>query len=46
MDMVMRGGRICLVGFANEPVSVDVAKLVRNHLWAPRKIPLAKLPRI
>jgi L-iditol 2-dehydrogenase len=32
MDMVMRGGRICLVGFANEPVSVDVAKLVRNHI--------------
>jgi L-iditol 2-dehydrogenase len=32
MDMVMRGGRICLVGFANEPVPVDVAKLVRNHL--------------
>ena len=32
MDMVMRGGRICLVGFANQPVSVDVAKLVRNHL--------------
>jgi L-iditol 2-dehydrogenase len=32
MDMVMRGGRICLVGFANEPVPVDVGKLVRNHL--------------
>ena len=32
MDMVMRGGRICLVGFANQPVSVDVAKLVRNHI--------------
>jgi L-iditol 2-dehydrogenase len=32
MDMVMRGGRICLVGFANQPVQVDVAKLVRNHL--------------
>jgi L-iditol 2-dehydrogenase len=32
MDMVMRGGRICLVGFANEPASVDVAKLVRNHI--------------
>ena len=32
MDMVMRGGRICLVGFANEPVSVDLAKLVRNHI--------------
>jgi L-iditol 2-dehydrogenase len=32
MDMVMRGGRICLVGFANEPVAVDVAKLVRNHI--------------
>ena len=32
MDMVMRGGRICLVGFANQPVPVDVAKLVRNHL--------------
>lgn len=32
MDMVMRGGRICLVGFANQPVLVDAAKLVRNHL--------------
>ncbi len=32
MDMVMRGGKICLVGFANEPVPVDVAKLVRNHI--------------
>lgn len=32
MDMVMRGGKICLVGFANAPVSVDVAKLVRNHI--------------
>ena len=32
MDMVMRGGKICLVGFANEPVSVDVAKIVRNHI--------------
>jgi L-iditol 2-dehydrogenase len=32
MDMVMRGGRICLVGFANEPVPVDIAKLVRNHI--------------
>jgi L-iditol 2-dehydrogenase len=32
MDMVMRGGRICMVGFANQPVSVDVAKLVRNHV--------------
>ncbi|MGE0564976.1 MAG: zinc-binding dehydrogenase [Pseudolabrys sp.] len=32
MDMVMRGGKICLVGFANQPVSVDVGKLVRNHI--------------
>jgi L-iditol 2-dehydrogenase len=32
MDMVMRGGKICLVGFANAPVPVDVAKLVRNHI--------------
>ncbi len=32
MDMVMRGGKICLVGFANAPVQVDVAKLVRNHI--------------
>jgi L-iditol 2-dehydrogenase len=32
MDMVMRGGRICLIGFANQPVTVDVAKLVRNHI--------------
>lgn len=32
MDMVMRGGKICLVGFANQPTPVDVAKLVRNHI--------------
>jgi L-iditol 2-dehydrogenase len=32
MDMVMRGGKICMVGFANAPVPVDVAKLVRNHI--------------
>lgn len=32
MDMVMRGGKICLVGFANEPVPVDIGKLVRNHI--------------
>jgi L-iditol 2-dehydrogenase len=32
MDMVMRGGRICLIGFANKPVEVDLAKLVRNHI--------------
>jgi L-iditol 2-dehydrogenase len=32
MDMVMRGGRICMIGFANQTVSVDVAKLVRNHI--------------
>ena len=32
MDMVMRGGRICMIGFTNQPVSVDVAKLVRNHI--------------
>jgi L-iditol 2-dehydrogenase len=32
MDMVMRGGRICLIGFANQPVEVDLAKLVRNHI--------------
>jgi L-iditol 2-dehydrogenase len=32
MHMVMRGARISHVGFANEPVPVDVAKLVRNHI--------------
>ncbi|MCF8476347.1 MAG: zinc-binding dehydrogenase [Pseudolabrys sp.] len=32
MDMVMRGGKICLIGFANEPVPVDLGKLVRNHI--------------
>ena len=32
MDMVMRGGKICLIGFANEPVAVDLGKLVRNHI--------------
>jgi len=32
IEMVKRGGRISLVGVPSERVSVDVAKLVRNHV--------------
>jgi L-iditol 2-dehydrogenase len=31
--MVSRGGRICLAAFASEPVTVDVAYLVRNNIY-------------
>lgn len=33
MDMVNRGGRICLAAFPGEPVLVDLAKLVRNNIY-------------
>jgi threonine dehydrogenase-like Zn-dependent dehydrogenase len=33
MDMVNRGGRICLSAFPGGPVSVDLAKLVRNNIY-------------
>jgi L-iditol 2-dehydrogenase len=33
MDMVNRGGRICLAAFPSEPVPVDLAKLVRNNIY-------------
>jgi L-iditol 2-dehydrogenase len=33
MDMVNRGGRICLAAFPGEPVPVDLAKLVRNNVY-------------
>jgi L-iditol 2-dehydrogenase len=33
MDMVNRGGRICLAAFPGEPVRVDLAKLVRNNIY-------------
>lgn len=33
MDMVNRGGRICLAAFPGEPVPVDLAKLVRNNIY-------------
>jgi L-iditol 2-dehydrogenase len=33
MDMVNRGGRICLAAFPGEPVPVDIAKLVRNNIY-------------
>jgi threonine dehydrogenase-like Zn-dependent dehydrogenase len=32
MDMVNRGGRICLAAYASEPALVDLAKLVRNNI--------------
>jgi L-iditol 2-dehydrogenase len=33
MDMVNRGGRICLAAFPGEVVPVDLAKLVRNNIY-------------
>ena len=33
MDMVNRGGRICLAAFPSEPAMVDLAKLVRNNIY-------------
>lgn len=33
MDMVNRGGRICLAAFPTEPATVDIAKLVRNNIF-------------
>lgn len=33
MDMVTRGGRICLAAFPREPVPVELAKLVRNNIY-------------
>jgi L-iditol 2-dehydrogenase len=33
MDMVNRGGRICLAAFPGEPVPVDLAKLARNNIY-------------
>ncbi len=33
MDMVNRGGRICLAAFPHEPALVDLAKLVRNNIY-------------
>ena len=31
--MARRGGRICAVAFAKEPVPVDVARLVSNNIY-------------
>jgi L-iditol 2-dehydrogenase len=33
MDMVSRGGRICLAAFPREQVLVDLAKLARNNIY-------------
>lgn len=33
VHMTSRGGRICLVAFAQQPVVVDVAHLVRNNIY-------------
>jgi L-iditol 2-dehydrogenase len=33
MDMVNRGGRICLAAFPKEPALVDLAKIVRNNIY-------------
>jgi L-iditol 2-dehydrogenase len=33
MDMVSRGGRICLAAFPAERVPVDLAKLARNNIY-------------
>lgn len=34
IHMVNRGGRICLAAFPHDPVTVDVASLVRNNVYA------------
>jgi L-iditol 2-dehydrogenase len=33
MDMVNRGGRICLAAFPGERVPVDLVKLARNNIY-------------
>ena len=33
LDMVNRGGRICLAAFPGEAVPVDLAKIVRNNIY-------------
>jgi L-iditol 2-dehydrogenase len=33
MEMVNRGGKICLAAFPGKPVPVDLAKLVRNNIY-------------
>jgi L-iditol 2-dehydrogenase len=33
IDMVNRGGRICLAAFPAEPAIVDLAKIVRNNIY-------------
>jgi len=33
MDMVNRGGRICLAAFPAEPVLVDLAKVTQNNIY-------------
>ena len=33
LDMVNRGGRICLAAFPSKPAMVDLAKLVRNNIY-------------
>jgi L-iditol 2-dehydrogenase len=33
MDMVNRGGRICLAAFPGEAVPVEIAKIVRNNIY-------------
>jgi L-iditol 2-dehydrogenase len=32
MDMVKRGGRICLIGFPPGRTTIELGKLIRNHL--------------
>ncbi|RAI42796.1 alcohol dehydrogenase [Rhodoplanes roseus] len=31
-EMLKRGGKVCLVGFPEKPASVDLAKLIRQHI--------------
>jgi L-iditol 2-dehydrogenase len=33
LDMVNRGGKICLASYPSEPVLVDLAKLTRNNIY-------------
>ncbi len=36
LDMVNRGGKICLAAFPSEPALVDLAKLTRNNIYLYR----------
>jgi L-iditol 2-dehydrogenase len=33
LRMVSRGGKVCLAAFTHEPISVDIAQIVRNNVY-------------